>query len=158
MEYYEKLKSPKWQKKRLEILKRDDWTCQNCLDKESTLHVHHKVYSEGDPWDINNAHLITLCESCHKFETNEIKDSIKEIQNTLKIIFSSESICMIDDGLTRMENIAPEELLAGAVHTALTNSGIMNQLIGMYLDLNKIHPEYHERLTKKLEIFNNKKD
>lgn len=29
-EYAKKLMDPRWQKKRLEIFKRDGWKCQNC--------------------------------------------------------------------------------------------------------------------------------
>ena len=48
MEYAEKLKDPRWQKKRLEILERDAWVCQKCFDTKSTLHVHHRIYNGGD--------------------------------------------------------------------------------------------------------------
>ena len=68
-EYYEKLKDPRWQKKRLEILDRDKWQCRWCQDGSSTLHVHHLFYLPGrEPWNIPNGFLITLCESCHKPE------------------------------------------------------------------------------------------
>jgi len=65
--YSEKLKDPRWQKKRLEILQRDEFTCQCCLDKEKTLHVHHidTDYSI-EPWDHEDSALITLCDDCHK--------------------------------------------------------------------------------------------
>lgn len=50
--YSDKLKSPKWQKKRLEIMKRDKFACKLCGDTETQLHVHHKEYINGnDPWD-----------------------------------------------------------------------------------------------------------
>lgn len=66
MTYAEKLKHPKWQKKRLKILERDDWTCQKCDDDTSTLHVHHLEYTKNtDPWNYNDKTLITLCEYCH---------------------------------------------------------------------------------------------
>lgn len=66
MTYSEKLKDPRWQKKRLEILERDKFTCQLCGDDETTLHVHHKKYFKNkEPWDINNKYLITLCKYCH---------------------------------------------------------------------------------------------
>lgn len=66
MNYSEKLKDPRWQKKRLEILERDGWKCMGCGDKEKTLHVHHIFYFPGrDPWDIENGFLITFCEECH---------------------------------------------------------------------------------------------
>ncbi|HYD92594.1 MAG TPA: hypothetical protein VEA37_14045 [Flavobacterium sp.] len=64
--YSEKLKDPRWQKKRLEVMKSDDWTCQFCGEKEKTLNVHHFVYAKsGNPWDVNDCDLCTLCEDCH---------------------------------------------------------------------------------------------
>lgn len=62
--YTEKLKDPRWQKRRLEIMDRDKWTCQWCGRKDLTLNVHHMQYS-GDPWEADSAALITLCENCH---------------------------------------------------------------------------------------------
>lgn len=67
MIYSEKLKSPKWQKKRLEIMNRDGFQCQMCFDTEETLTVHHKYYTKGkQPWQYDNECLITLCEDCHE--------------------------------------------------------------------------------------------
>lgn len=64
--YSEKLKDPRWQKKRLEILNRDDFTCTKCSDKETTLHIHHKKYKPGlDPWEYDNTDLATVCKYCH---------------------------------------------------------------------------------------------
>ena len=57
-------KHPKWQKKRLQILERDGWKCVACGDEESTLHVHHTAY-EGNPWDVPDGWLQTLCEAHH---------------------------------------------------------------------------------------------
>lgn len=68
MTYAEKLKDPRWQKKRLEILNRDKWKCHYCGDEKSTLHVHHEMYFKGkEPWDIPNECLNTVCENCHDF-------------------------------------------------------------------------------------------
>ncbi len=55
---------PRWQRRRLEILSRDDWKCVACGDATSTLHVHHKVYG-GNLWDSADDELQTLCETCH---------------------------------------------------------------------------------------------
>lgn len=64
--YSEKLKNPRWQKKRLEIMKRDNFKCRLCGDTETTLNVHHLTYTNGnDPWEYDNKELITLCEHCH---------------------------------------------------------------------------------------------
>jgi hypothetical protein len=65
--YSEKLRDPRWQKKRLKILERDHWTCVYCASSDKTLDVHHSVYGRGvDPWDANDYFLITTCTDCHK--------------------------------------------------------------------------------------------
>lgn len=69
MEYSEKLKSPHWQKKRLKLFEQRGWKCQCCGDTESPLHVHHLVYSKGEPWDAPDDTLEVLCEGCHDFRT-----------------------------------------------------------------------------------------
>lgn len=67
--YSEKLKDPRWQRRRLEILNRDEFTCQKCGDKENTLHVHHRWYKFGkEPWEYPDEILITLCHNCHEEE------------------------------------------------------------------------------------------
>jgi len=66
MKYAEKLKDPRWQKKRLEILERDKWMCRGCCETQKTLHVHHIFYVHGlEPWDVPSGLLITLCSDCH---------------------------------------------------------------------------------------------
>lgn len=71
-EYAQKLKDPRWQKKRLEILERDNWSCQICHDSDSTLVVHHRKYLPNiDPWDYPNDLLVTLCEGHHEAERTE---------------------------------------------------------------------------------------
>lgn len=78
--YAEKLLDPRWQKRRLEILQRDHFTCQICGDKTKTLHVHHKRYfRDQDPWDYAADYLVTLCEDCHDARTADDR----EIQNDL---------------------------------------------------------------------------
>lgn len=66
MTYAEKLKDPRWQKLRLEIFERDNWTCTACQNKEQTLCVHHKKYTATEPWDEPKEHLSTLCDDCHE--------------------------------------------------------------------------------------------
>jgi len=76
--YSDKLKSPKWQKKRLEILQRDKFTCFNCGDKERTLHVHHESYINGkEPWDYPDEYLTTICDICHK-NTHALKTEFEK--------------------------------------------------------------------------------
>lgn len=96
MKYSEKLKDPRWQRKRLEILQRDDWACQCCRDKASTLQVHHKQY-HGNPWDAPDDSLETLCEECHANRTSLNKlflglDSKKANEIGALMAWSSEQI------------------------------------------------------------------
>jgi hypothetical protein len=76
--YSEKLKDPRWQRKRLEIFQRDNFICQDCGDNTNTLHVHHLKYEKKDPWDYDNNDLITLCETCHK-DREDKKELVKLI-------------------------------------------------------------------------------
>lgn len=67
--YADKLRDPRWQKRRLEIFLRDDWTCQKCGATESELSVHHKEYIKNrDPWDYPDDLLTTRCTDCHEGE------------------------------------------------------------------------------------------
>lgn len=87
--YSDKLKDPRWQKKRLEILERDKWKCKSCGDISTTLNVHHLFYFNGvDPWDIPNGFLITLCEDCHKEESNHKVNDNESILFDLSQIFN----------------------------------------------------------------------
>jgi len=66
--YAEKLKDPRWQRKRLEVLNIHDFTCDGCYGDGNTLHVHHLYYVSGrDPWEYPNFALTVLCEDCHSF-------------------------------------------------------------------------------------------
>jgi hypothetical protein len=65
--YAEKLLDPKWQKKRLKVMERDDFACCLCKDKDATLNVHHSYYLKGnEPWDYPDESLVTVCAPCHK--------------------------------------------------------------------------------------------
>lgn len=80
MKYTDQLKDPRWQKKRLEILERDEWKCKDCGNGKDTLHVHHHLYKKGAaPWEYPNALLGTLCDDCHKgrhVELSHLKTAI----------------------------------------------------------------------------------
>jgi len=82
MAYSELLKSPHWQRKRLEVMQRDDFTCQYCADKENTL-VHHILYlPNSEPWEYQTDCLITICERCHG-EEEKLKDVDDQLINKL---------------------------------------------------------------------------
>lgn len=98
--YNDKLKDPRWQRRRLEILSRDNFTCQHCGDPKSTLHVHHLIYLKfTDPWEYEDDYLITLCLRCHKIEEglrDELFEMVKGLTlgcGTVKPVLQ----CLIDD-------------------------------------------------------------
>ena len=91
MNYSEKLKDPRWQKKRLEIFERDNFQCIKCKSGVKSLHIHHVRYKKNtEPWDYSNLDLITLCETCHGVEHNEVKELDKERYYEGLLIFQDE--------------------------------------------------------------------
>lgn len=78
--YSDTLKDPRWQRRRLEVLQRDNWACTLCGDTKSTLHVHHRYYERGmQPWDYPGESLRTLCESCHERVTTARADAVSAL-------------------------------------------------------------------------------
>lgn len=85
MTYREQLLHPNWQRKRLEIMQRDDFACRCCYDKETTLHVHHKQYVKGRlAWEYPDDELVTLCEGCHSVMHEEI-DILRGVISKLRV-------------------------------------------------------------------------
>jgi hypothetical protein len=71
MTYYEKLKLPQWQRKRLEIMEHANFSCEECGTDKVPLHVHHTYYEAGlDPWAYPDESLVCLCEPCHRKAQN----------------------------------------------------------------------------------------
>jgi hypothetical protein len=65
--YWEKLRDPRWQRKRLEAMEAAEFSCEMCCDDKSTLNVHHKAYFKGrEPGDYDVDQLCVLCEACHE--------------------------------------------------------------------------------------------
>jgi len=66
--YSERLRDPRWQRRRLEIMQRAGFICEECVAQDHrTLNVHHKVYRRGAmPWEYTDDELECLCEDCHR--------------------------------------------------------------------------------------------
>lgn len=79
MPYHEQLKHPLWQKKRLEVMKLNNFCCENCGTKEEQLHVHHPYYTRGAMvWEYETTVLKCLCNQCHKDE-HSVDEKIKKL-------------------------------------------------------------------------------
>lgn len=108
MTYSEKLRDPRWQKKRLEIFQRDAFKCLSCGAEDKPLSVHHVVYRKINPWEYPDYLYQTLCEDCHEERgqlTDKVVDAlriaIKDIP-TRRLTESAQRICaeaMVSIGL-----------------------------------------------------------
>lgn len=77
--YSERLRDPRWQRKRLEILNRSDFSCERCGATDRTLNVHHKRYRKGAmPWEYEATELVALCEICHQ-QHHSLANTLSEI-------------------------------------------------------------------------------
>lgn len=127
--YSDRLKDPRWQKKRLEILNRDKFTCQYCFDKKSTLHVHHMAYPKGlDIWDVPNYMLITLCENCHSWVQNY--GYWEDIISVLKRILLPANLFVLAaefEELLKRRNIGNEKLVQ-TILEVITNDETFNEV------------------------------
>lgn len=98
--YSEKLKDPRWQRKRLQVFERDNWTCLSCNRTDRTLHIHHLKYSPGlEPWEYDLSLLVTYCELCHNTEHligEELNNSLLDIiRNNRLLIKPVAELCIL---------------------------------------------------------------
>ena len=122
--YYEKLKDPRWQRKRLEIMQRDGFKCADCGEDSETLNIHHRYYIKGrNPWEYPDWSMKTLCDGCHHHR-HEMEISRKEggnlpLEDTFERIFVffgagdemaemdiwdlSVEMCMLSESIGRKE-------------------------------------------------------
>lgn len=110
---------PRWQKKRLEVMERDKWTCQNCQSKDKTLNVHHKAYVKGlMPWEYENFVLVTLCEECHKAEPDSLAAVLDQLKS-LRFRFSSAELMRLLIALNCADRSLSGQQVAEIVSAAL---------------------------------------
>lgn len=90
-EYLQLLKDGRWQRKRLEIMNRDEFKCRDC-GTTNDLNVHHLRYLTGrKPWEYENSDLITLCGDCHKKRHKEIDGMCYDCANCIEEAILCES-------------------------------------------------------------------
>ena len=136
--YGEKLQDPRWQKKRLKIMERDGWTCQGCGDKQRTLHVHHIKY-DGEPWEIEDQYLTTLCGECHEYEHSiEKEEELRALSSVVKDLFLAseiEFLLSLINGLAKNKKI----VTSSALEFALFQEDFVDFVIAAWSD--QFNPE-----------------
>lgn len=100
MNYDEMRAHPLWQKRKAEILKRDNHICRSCGNRDITLHAHHTSYLPDTLlWDYPDELLITYCEICHNTEHligNTLRSYLLElIQNRVPLIHLVAQLCVL---------------------------------------------------------------
>lgn len=104
--FKEQYRHPNWQRKRLEVMQRDEFVCQCCFSDETTLNVHHKRYIKGRMiWDYSNDLLVTLCGGCHESQ-HESSDGMKTVVSGLRV----DGPGSLSDGLKLLAGWANEEI------------------------------------------------
>jgi hypothetical protein len=93
--YFNKLKDPRWQKLRLEVMQRDKFKCLMCGDESSELQVHHTFY-QGDPWEIEPDFLMTTCKKCHSEITTTLRE-VRMVCNTPRRLLLFKAAVMLAD-------------------------------------------------------------
>lgn len=134
--YKEQYLDPRWQKKRLLILERDDWTCQCCYSKENTLNVHHRIYiTDKDLWDYPDDLLVTLCVDCHESEKEDMKKALSELDLQMKMKFLSDEITDIAQGINEigLENFSEvTSITASAIRWSFSNKKMNETMMRSY--------------------------
>jgi hypothetical protein len=108
-QYSSKLRSPKWQQKRLEVFSAAGFACQSCEAQSKELHAHHTIYRKGkDPWEYDTSEIICLCADCHaiaeshKSSFNECLSTYIQASNGDSAIYG-EFICLMEKYIDRMK-------------------------------------------------------
>lgn len=132
-DYYEKLKDPRWQKKRLEVFQRDEFRCQACFDDESTLTVHHRYYDKGlEPWEYPLEALVTLCQNCHQNEYEEQYETDKRLVRAFRGAgFLNGDLDRIIEGLDGYVLPHASEVTASMFYELFRNTRIQKALIDL---------------------------
>ena len=90
-------RSPAFKKWREEVFTRDNWTCQECLQRGIKIHPHHiKGFANFPELRFEVSNGITLCERCH-IELHK-KQGYKKYNN----LPNSKAIKLVDEGIIKL--------------------------------------------------------
>lgn len=110
MTYSEKLQDPRWQKTRLLVLQRDNFTCICCGETARQLNVHHCYYiSRRNPWEYHLNTMVTLCVDCHKSVDEPASPS-----NSMCTVFEPAVIAEMSRQLSNITNACDHD--EGVLH------------------------------------------
>lgn len=108
--YAEKLRDPRWQRLRLEVMESARWECSSCGDSDKELQVHHPAYRKGaEPWEYEAAELLCLCAKCHKeTEAGKIVFSEMLLNSRSTALYSNLQRMCIDEAIDSFAQMIAE--------------------------------------------------
>lgn len=153
-EYLERLRDPRWQRKRLEILERDNWQCQSCWSIDIPLNVHHKIYfSDKEPWDYPNYILVTLCDDCHRQEHAGYNDAcIAMAIEAIRSHLISDQILDIPMFLYRFQPIIYQDIVMSAYVWSADKVEIQKFILAKFYDYIKMERPHMWKFWKSRPI------
>lgn len=144
MTYKDQLLRPQWQRKRLSVMERDNFTCCICSDTETQLQVHHKKYINGNmAWEYEDKELQTLCKHCHKVAEDLKKKDCIPIIAYKKGYVDSESLAAFV--------IAQDSSGVIALHIYKVDENYVDLLVGMSKDVSEMNLELFAHAAKLLK-------
>lgn len=152
MKYEDLLKDPRWQKRRLEVMQRDNFTCQHCgngLNDGVPLNVHHIRYRRNlMPWEYDDAELTTLCEKCHKEEHSV------ETKTTSNLYKVGKRKLVFFRNLLKEERLTPDGKII--LSYVLTHGKTSNKRLSEILNINRITVVSSLKKIKELRLIEQK--
>lgn len=131
MNYSQKLKDPRWQKKRLEVMERDKFTCRTCGETKETLTVHHINYRKGaDPWEYDSDNLRCLCESCHDVIELTIIPWMRDLAVELHPTSMVEVLSHIQSAIQTLESKEEIPIRSGPLLSEASKNAKVSWIIG----------------------------
>ena len=131
MTYSEKLKDPRGQRRRLEVLQSANFSCQDCRDATQTLHVHHGRYEKGkEPWEAMDSDLMCVCSDCHRHRQtleDEVKAGMSCLPYNLLNALSTASLMMGHVG-HNMEKRFGDDLASNIIRTVHAKEASWNNV------------------------------
>lgn len=102
--YSDKLKDPRWRKRRCEIFEAKGSNCTDCgcSGDDEPLQVHHLHYLRGkEPWEYGDDYLIPVCNSCH-YNRQTIEAEAKE---EIALVFGQTNIWRVYSLMKALRNM-----------------------------------------------------
>lgn len=123
--YAEKLKDPRWQRKRLEIMERDGFACHACGELTKPLNIHHCYYiPKTAPWDYPSESLVSLCENCHNEITFRLPHVLQQLKTPDDVCRWSSLMTLIGSSESQSFTMATKAAFAmDTLKTATTKTG-----------------------------------